>query len=86
MGCVVDEAVGEDEPQFRDRKSVETFWLMLIKALTSSLDRLSIVFWSAWLNTALAAIRPEFINVAMFDMLTSIGALKFWALQRPCGN
>lgn len=71
MGCVVGEAPGDDEPQFRERKSVETFPLMLIKALTSSVDRLSIVVWSPELNVVPEAIKPALINVAMFDILTS---------------
>ena len=49
---MVGDAAGEDDPQFLDRKSSDTFWLMLIRAFTSSVERLSMVFWSAWLKTA----------------------------------
>jgi hypothetical protein len=73
---VVGDAPGEDEPQLRERKSLLTAWLTLIRALTSSVDRLLIVAVSSALNVAPEAIKPALVKVSMFDMQTSMGAVK----------
>src|SRR5580704_15351404 len=68
-------------PQCCCRNEAGTFWLMLIKADTSSSVRLSRVAWSAWLKVALETMIPAAVSLLRFDMRISRTKLSWKTLQ-----